>query len=560
MQIFMKVKSRGRTMKKRNRHGVLNTLFISIKKHPFLFIFTLLFVGMSVVSSLLPPLALAKFVDALNEGEMPSISIALLYFATLLLEGIFASLQDTFLIIFGQKMIHSLRGEMSKKLTKLEASSLLKQKPGELAARFSSDVDAVETLFTSGVISMFADVARLISILAIIGFENLGLMLIVLLILPPFALFTRYVQKKTLASQLENRKAIAMESGQVPESIHNIRTIHLLGLERFMQKHYEEGISKGYQAVEKTNFYDSIYSPIVIFLNALIVGIVMLLSASGNKEILSLFGMSVGTSVAVISYITKLFTPIESLGMEIQTIQSGMAGVKRIDTFLKEKERMLGSAKEGDACGDISFSHVNFGYDDKLVLKNFNLEIKDGEQVTFVGRTGAGKSTIFHLLLGLYSPNEGEIKIDGMNPKEISDDNRRKTLACVEQHFSRIPGNILSQITLDDPAITEEMAIDAAKLVGLDEAILSLPNGYDTKCSENIFSQGEWQLLSIARAISSNPKILLLDEITANLDSKTENEVLDAIKRASKGRTVISISHRTYENLGGRKVEITPQE
>ncbi len=556
----MKVKSRERTMKKRNRQCVLNTLFISIKKHPFLFIFTLLFVGMSVVSSLLPPLALAKFVDALNEGEMPSISIALLYFATLLLEGIFASLQDTFLIIFGQKMIHSLRGEMSKKLTKLEASSLLKQKPGELAARFSSDVDAVETLFTSGVISMFADVARLISILAIIGFENLGLMLIVLLTLPPFALFTRYVQKKTLASQLENRKAIAMESGQVPESIHNIRTIHLLGLERFMQKHYEEGISKGYQAVEKTNFYDSIYSPIVIFLNALIVGIVMLLSASGNKEVLSLFGMSVGTSVAVISYITKLFTPIESLGMEIQTIQSGMAGVKRIDTFLKEKERMLGSAKEGDACGDISFSHVNFGYDDKLVLKNFNLEIKDGEQVTFVGRTGAGKSTIFRLLLGLYSPNEGEIKIDGINPKEISDDNRRKTLACVEQHFSRIPGNILSQITLDDPAITEEMAIDAAKLVGLDEAILSLPNGYDTKCSENIFSQGEWQLLSIARAISSNPKILLLDEITANLDSKTENEVLDAIKRASKGRTLISISHRTYENLGGRKVEITSQE
>lgn len=556
----MKVKSRERTMKKRNRQGVLNTLLISIKKHPFLFIFTLLFVGMSVVSSLLPPLALAKFVDALNEGEMPSISIALLYFATLLLEGIFASLQDTFLIIFGQKMIHSLRGEMSKKLTKLEASSLLKQKPGELAARFSSDVDAVETLFTSGVISMFADVARLISILVIIGFENLGLMLIVLLILPPFALFTRYVQKKTLASQLENRKAIAMESGQVPESIHNIRTIHLLGLERFMQKHYEEGISKGYQAVEKTNFYDSIYSPIVIFLNALIVGIVMLLSASGNKEILSFFGMSVGTSVAVISYITKLFTPIESLGMEIQTIQSGMAGVKRIDTFLKEKERALGSAKEGDACGDISFSNVYFGYDDKLVLKDFNLEIKDGEQVTFVGRTGAGKSTIFRLLLGLYSPNEGEIKIDGMNPKEISDSNRRKTLACVEQHFSRIQGNILSQITLDDPTITEEMAIDAAKLVGLDEAILSLPNGYDTKCSENIFSQGEWQLLSIARAISSNPKVLLLDEITANLDSKTENEVLDAIKRASKGRTLISISHRTYENLGGRKVEITTQE
>ncbi len=547
-------------MKKEIRKGIAPSLLSSLKRHPILLLLTFLIVTCSVLSSLLPPIVLAKFVDKLEDGTMPSILIIVLYFASLLLEGVFSSLQEIILILLGQKIIHSLRGEMSKKLSRLDASVLLKHQPGELVARFSSDVDAVETLFSSGIISMFADIARLFSIIVIIAFENTGLAIILVLILPPFILFTRHVQKKTLASQLENRNAIAKESTQVPETIHNIRTIHLLGLEKYMEKRYERKIDDSYQAIEKTNFYDSIYSPIVIFINALVVGVVMLLSSSGNKDILSFFGMSVGTSLAIIAYIGKIFVPIESLGMEIQTIQSAMAGVKRIDEFLKEEERVLKIGKENNAHGDITFSHVDFGYDEKLILKDFSLKIDDGEQITLVGRTGAGKSTIFRLLLGLYSPISGNIKIGGEDIKEISDSNRRKNIACVEQHFSRIQGNILSQITLDDPTIDEETAVKAAKMVGLDETISSFPDGYLTHCSDGIFSQGQWQLLSIARAIASNPKILLLDEITANLDAETEKEVLKGIKNASEGRTLISISHRVYESLGGRVIEIKPLE
>lgn len=310
--------------------------------------------------------------------------------------------------------------------------------------------------------------------------------------------------------------------------------------------------------MERTNFYDAIYSPVVLLLNAVVVGIVMLLSASGNARILSLFGMSVGTSVAVINYISRIFAPIESLGMEIQTIQSAMAGVRRIDAFLAQPERAMENG-ETAAYGDVVLSHVTFGYGEAPVLRDFSMTVKQGEQVTLVGRTGAGKSTVFKLLLGLYHPEAGSVTIGGVDVVDITDAERRTCIGCVEQHFARVPGTVLEQITLGDPGITEEMARNAAKLAGLDAAIQTLPGGYDTVCTDGMFSQGEWQLLSIARAAAADPAVLLLDEITANLDAETEARVLEALRRASEGRTVLSVSHRIYENLGGRTVEVRTQ-
>ena len=233
-----------------------------------------------------------------------------------------------------------------------------------------------------------------------------------------------------------------------------------------------------------------------------------------------------------------------------------MAGVKRIDAFLDQPERAIPPERKNAARGDVALSHVTFGYGERPVLRDFSMTVKEGEQVTLVGRTGAGKSTVFRLLLGLYPPQTGTVTIGGVNVSEITDLERRSCIGCVEQHFSRVPGTVLDQITLGDPRITKEMAQAAAKLAGMDEAILTLPDGYDSVCTEGMFSQGEWQLLSIARAAAADPAVLLLDEITANLDAETEARVLEALRRASKGRTVLSISHRIYENLGGRIVEM----
>ena len=539
------------------RNSVFAAVCGAAAAHRLLSVGTLLCAAASVLASLLPPLLLARVIDDLTGGIPLTFAAALLYFGSLALEGVLASAQETLLEILGQKMTHALRAEMSRKLTRLPAATLSAQNPGELAARFSGDVDTVEALFTSGVISMAADACRILSILAVIAVKNAGLALILLPVLPLLAAFTRHVQRRTLAAQMENRRAVAAISAQVPEALHNIRTIRALGLEDYMSARYDRRIGESYAAVEKTNFYDAVYSPVVLTLNAAVVGVVMLLSASGDARVLTLFGMSVGTSVAIINYISRIFAPIESLGMEIQTIQSAMAGVKRINAFLAQPERAAQAAESAAVPhGDVAVDHVTFGYGGRTVLSDLSFTVKAGEQATLVGRTGAGKSTVFKLLLGLYRPEKGTVTIGGVDVSQITDRQRRSCIGCVEQHFARVPGTVLDQITLGDPRITRDMARKAARLAGLDAAICAFPDGYDTRCTDGMFSQGEWQLLSIARAAAADPAVLLLDEITANLDAQTEARVLEALRRASAGRTVISISHRIYEQLGGRMIEI----
>ena len=548
-------------MKRNTKNGVFAAVRSAAAAHRLLSAGTVLCAAASVLASLLPPLLLGRIVDSLSGGMPLVFTAALLYFGSLALEGALSSAQETLLEMFGQKMTHALRSEMSTKLTRLPAAALAEQDPGAIAVRFSGDVDTVETLFTSGVISMAADACRIVSILAVIAAKNTGLALVLLLVLPLLTAFTRRVQKRMLTAQLENRRAVAAISGQVPEALHNLRTLRALGLEDYMEARYDRRLGESYAAVEKTNFYDAVYSPVVLVLNAAVVGAVMLLSASGDARILTLFGMSVGTAVTIIGYVSRIFGPIESLGTEIQTIQSAMAGVKRIDAFLALPERDIPAPRSSAVPrGDVVLSHVTFGYGERTVLKDLSFTVKAGEQVTLVGRTGAGKSTVFRLLLGLYHPEAGSITVGGMDVSAITDEERRACIGCVEQHFTRVPGTVLDQITLGDARISREIAEHAARLAGLDAVIRALPGGYDAPCTDGLFSQGEWQLLSIARAAAADPAVLLLDEITANLDAETEARVLDALRRASEGRTVLSISHRIYESLGGRTVRIGAQE
>ena len=548
-------------MKRNTKNGVFAAARSAAAAHRLLSAGTVLCAAASVLASLLPPLLLGRIVDSLSGGTPLVFTAALLYFGSLALEGALSSAQETLLEMFGQKMTHALRSEMSTKLTRLPAAALAEQDPGAIAARFSGDVDTVEALFTSGVISMAADACRIVSILAVIAVKNTGLALVLLLVLPLLTAFTRRVQKRMLTAQLENRRAVAAISGQVPEALHNLRTLRALGLEDYMEARYDRRLGESYAAVEKTNFYDAVYSPVVLVLNAAVVGAVMLLSASGDARILTLFGMSVGTAVTIIGYVSRIFGPIESLGTEIQTIQSAMAGVKRIDAFLALPERDIPAPRSSAVPrGDVVLSHVTFGYGERTVLKDLSFTVKAGEQVTLVGRTGAGKSTVFRLLLGLYHPEAGSITVGGMDVSAITDEERRACIGCVEQHFARVPGTVLDQITLGDARISRKIAEHAARLAGLDAVIRALPGGYDAPCTDGLFSQGEWQLLSIARAAAADPAVLLLDEITANLDAETEARVLDALRRASEGRTVLSISHRIYESLGGRTVRIGAQE
>lgn len=518
----------------------------------------------AIVTALFPPLILAKIIDTVTSGTMPTFYMVLMYFGFLLVTGLMESARETFLTVFGQKITHSLRSALMDKYSCLTTSGLTSQEPGTVVSRFVGDADTVENLFTSGIISMFADACKIISIVAVIWFKNKGLAIVLLVILPFLFIFTRTVQKNMLEAQIENRRAVGRASGHVPETLHNIRTIHTLGKENYMEQRYDEYICESYAAIEKNNFYDAVYSPVILILNAIVVAVVMLFSASGNQSVLTFFGMSAGTAVAVINYISQIFAPVESLGMEIQTIQSAIAGVHRINEFFEMDELSVkkdsyiaeNTAMAADSDVLVDFNNVTFSYDeDKNIVENLSFSVKEGEQVTLSGRTGAGKSTIFKLLLGLYEPGKGSVSIAGQKVTAIPDSEKRKIYGYVEQTFHMVPGTVKDQITLYDSSITDEDVIEAAKTAGLHDAIMELENGYDTICKPEDFSQGQWQLLSIARAAAAKPELLLLDEITANLDADTEKNVLEALNRVSENRTVISISHRTNARTG-RIIEI----
>ena len=538
---------------------VRNVIFDTVKKQKWLSLGIVVAVVGAVVATLIPPLILAKIVDTITAGTGVSVPFIVLYFLMLALTGFLESAREGLLTVFGQKITHALRSRLMEKFVNLTADSINQQEPGTLVSRFVGDVDTVENLFTSGIISMFADACKIVSILVVIWFQNRGLTFVLLVILPLLFGFTRHVQKNMLAAQIANRKAVGRASAHVPETLHNIRTIHCLGKENYMEERYDQYIGESYQAMERTNFYDAVYSPVILILNAIVVAVVMLLSAGGNPEVLAFFGMSAGTAVAVINYIFQIFGPVESLGMEIQTIQSALAGIHRINEFFELEEKEPLEEKEQKMQENLPFvelKNVTFGYDEHVVLDRLSFQVLDGDQVTLAGRTGAGKSTIMKLLLGLYKPQKGSVTIHGVPSSEIREKDRRKLFGYVEQSFHMVPGTVRDQITLYDKKISEKQVRAAAALTGLSGAIESLEKGYDTVCTPELFSQGQWQLLSIARAAAGRnrpkqePHLLLLDEITANLDAETEKEVLDALKRVSENRTVISISHRTSAKMG----------
>ena len=537
-------------MKQSNQ--VRTIIFQTVKRQKTLSFGILAAVIGAIVTDLLPPLILGKIIDTIIAGKAVTFAMIVLYFALLALTGFAEAAREGMLTVFGQKITHALRSSLMGKFVNLTADEINRQEPGTLVSRFVGDVDTVENLFTSGIISMFADACKIISILVVVWFQNKGLMLVLLVVLPVLFAYTRHVQKNMLTAQIENRRAVGRASGHVPETLHNIRTIHCLKKEKYMEKRYDQYIGESYQAMERTNFYDAIYSPIVLILNAVVVAVVMLFSATGNQKVLVFFGMSAGTAVAVMNYISQIFTPVESLGMEIQTIQSAIAGIHRINEFftLEEKKKSEGQEKASQEDAFVTFEDVTFGYDEHIVLDHMSFQVKTGEQVTLAGRTGAGKSTIMKLLLGLYEPQQGKVLIGGVPVAKVSEKERRSLYGYVEQIFHMVPGTVRDQITLYDEKISEEQVRKVAGLTGLAETIEEMEDGYDTVCIPELFSQGQWQLLSIARAAVTEPKLLLLDEITANLDADTEKAVMTALKRVAENRTVISISHRTSAELG----------
>lgn len=511
----------------------------------------LLSAGGVVVLSLIPPQILKNIIDRnLIPGQYDQLStLAVVYMGILLLIGVFDFLKEAVLTVSGQKITREIRLTMMGKLERINARYFSSQETGTVVSRFTNDVDAINSMFTSGIIGMAIDLMKVIGIVFSIWSFSAVLGSLTLCLLPVIYGLTRFFQKRMLQSQLRNRVLVGQVNNHISESVKSIRMIKSFSKEDYMEQRYKGYLEENYQTMDRINFFDSIFSPLIQMMRAIVIALIVVLSASQ----LRLAGLSLGMVAAAIELVSNLFAPIESLGMELQNIQQAVSGIRRVNEFDDEPEDEAKdmTLKAGSLIPDpgqvaLSFQDMSFRYEaETAVLDHISLDLKPQEKVAFVGRTGVGKSTLFKLIMGLIAPTSGCITINGTDVSRIPNPEKRRIFGYVEQDFHLIQGSVADQVSLQDPSLTRAQIEQALDTVGLGDYVASLPQGCDTSVShDTVFSQGQRQLLAIARAIVTHPPILLLDEITANLDAITEARVVDALQKAGRYHTLLSISHR----------------
>ncbi len=539
------------------KHSLTTKTIVKVFRQHIVMSMSLAFVIIAVVLlSLIPPQLLKSIIDNnLVPRNMDGLqALALTYLGVLILIGIFDFFKGGLLTVFGQKIVKNLRMELTYKLERINTTYFSANTPGAITSRFTNDVENVNSLFADGIIGMVIDCFKIIGIVVSIWLFSAKLGMVALCLIPLIYAVTRAFQKRMLAAQIKNLEQIGKVNAHISESLKNVHMIKSFSKETYMEEIYKQRLGDNFHTIERVNFYDSCYAPIIQVTRAIVISIIVLLSSSQ----LNFLGISLGMVAASIDLISNLFSPIENLGMELQSVQKGISGVRRINDFYLEPEEpqkqsaitaeeILGASRNAG----LTFEQVSFSYEaGQPILENLNLNIKHGISVTFVGRTGVGKTTLFRLIMGLLQPTSGRILLGDMDVYKIPNSEKRRLFGYVEQQFSFIRGTVAQQISLGDESISQKQVEDAMKFVGLHDYVMNMELGYDTVVSPNgDFSQGQKQLLAIARAIVARPFILLLDEVTANLDSVTEAQIVTVLQKAKCGRTVLSISHRMTSML-----------
>lgn len=541
------------------KYNVKNSVLNTAKKNKIYIACLLLLVAGATVSNVVPPLLMKQLIDYnfTLKTDDKLIFTAFIYIAVIYASGVVNFLKEAVLTVLGQNITKDIRLLMVEKLEKINASYFSRNESGQIASRLINDVDAVSSMSTSGIAGMAIDLFKIIGVLISVFYLSISLGFISVMLLPAIYIITRFFQKRMLAAQVENRKQLGEVNNHIAESFKNIFMIKSFSKESYMERKYGLILENNYETLEKVNFYDSIFSPIIRIIRAAVIAFVAVVS---SKD-LNYLGISVGMAAASIDLISSLFSPVENLGMELQSIQKSLSGVKRVDEFLNEEEDKK-EAKE--ICNfdlksvDIRFNNVSFAYEKgKEVLKDINVQINPCEKVTFTGRTGVGKSTLFKLVVGLLRPTEGSITINGTDVFQIPNKDKRKIFGYVEQNFHMIKGTVADQVSLGDCDITMDQIKNTLNMVGLLEYVEGFEHGCDTIVqNDNIFSQGQRQLLSIARALVNNPPVLIFDEITANLDQVTEEKIVSVIEKAGENRTILTISHRLSSMASADKIVI----
>lgn len=542
---------------------VRNSILHVVKRNAGITLLLLLTVFGAVIVSLIPPQILKLIIDRhlVPKNSSGLSTLAFAYMAAILFIGVFDFMKEVVLTVLGQKISTQIRTKMMLKLERLNAGYFSLNETGAVVSRFTNDVDAISSLFTGGIIGMIVDCFKIIGIVISIWLFNSELGMVTVLLLPLIYGIIRLFQKSMLKAQIKNRVLIGQLNTHIAESLKNIQMIKTFSKEVYMEGRYTANLEENFKTVEKVNFHNSIFPPVIQLIRALVIGFVVVLS-SGRMGALSL---SLGMIAASIDLVSGLFGPVETLGMELQSIQQAVSGIRRVNEFYGETEdKFKNNALKLDSiipdrdniC--LSFNKVSFHYNKETdVLKEISLQISQQEKVTFVGRTGVGKTTLFKLITGLLQPTEGYISINGTDVCTIPNEEKRRIFGYVDQNFYLVKGTVAEQISLRDSSIAREQIEATLEFVGLKEYVSALDNGMDTDLKNgDVFSQGQKQLLAIARAIVTNPPILLLDEITANLDSLTEEKIVSVLKKAGQSHMILSISHRLSSMIASDTVVI----
>lgn len=510
--------------------------------------------------ALAPPQLLRLLIDRhLVPGRSEGIVwLALAYTLTLLLSGAAGFLKGALLTACGQKIIRGLRQRMMEKLSRVKATYFTQNPTGVTASRFIADVENVNTLFSDGLVSMLVDCLKIIGIAVSIFCFSFRLGLLTLLLIPAVFGVSRFFRSRMLKAQTANLEQVGLVNNQLDESVKNAAMIKVFHKEAYMEERFGLALEENFRTKERVNLYSSCYAPVIQLLRSAAIVLVVLLSSSQ----MNLLGMSLGMAAAAIDLITGLLGPIESLGTELQSLQKGISGIRRLNAFWREEEEAPKAEgfrwREFFAAGpgEIRFEDLSFAYEaDHPVLRNIDLVIRKGESVTITGRTGVGKTTMFNLIMGLLEPSRGRLLINGVDACRIPNREKRRLFGYVEQDFQFVSGSVARQVSLGDPEISPRKIREVCEFVGLRQYIEELPEGFDTVTGDGSeFSWGQRQLLAIARALAADPAILLLDEITANLDSGTEEKVISVLRRAGQGRTILSISHRLARALASQRI------
>lgn len=448
----------------------------------------------------------------------------------------------------GQQVIRDIRTKLYQHLISLRLRFFDKTPIGRLVTRSISDVETLADVFSEGLAAMVSDLLQLIFILAFMFYEDWRLALLSLATLPLLLISTYIFKEKIKVAFNDVRNAVANLNTFVQEHITGMNVVQIFGSEKREFEKFKEINEDHKQANLRSVLYYSIYFPVAEIIAAAGIGLLVWYGAKGVINV-ETTGLTVGKLIAFIMYIQMFFRPIRMIADRYNTLQMGIVSSSRIINLLDSTEDVQanGSYKPSTVTGDVKFENVWFAYnEEQYVLKNINLNIKSGETIAMVGATGAGKSSVINLLSRFYEVNKGSIKVDGVDIREYDLGILRKNIGVVLQDVFLFSDSILTNITLGNPDVTEEMVWHAADLVGARKFIERLPGQLSYNVMERgaTLSVGQRQLISFIRAMVYEPKILVLDEATSSVDSETEEMIQNAIEKMMKGRTSIVIAHR----------------